>query len=165
MSPTAAGLKMKIKRLEKYFTQHSLKVHMDKTKVMVFRKGGRLEKGLMFKYQGQVIDIVNKYTYLGVPFSSSGVYNIAAHHFRKKGSQHWGQHGTSSLRQDWKAWTRSYIIPGISEIHCSLWSTYMELAISRSARKNPISISQTTTEVATRYTKLCTTFGNKPPPY
>lgn len=51
---------------------------------MVCRKGGRLSRDLKFFYDGKEIEIVNQYTYLGVPFSSSGLYNNAAEYFKKK---------------------------------------------------------------------------------
>lgn len=85
MSATPEGLQMKIRRLEKYFDLLALKVHMDKTKVIVFRRGGRIKSGLQFKYKGEPIEIVKSYTYLGVPLSSSGLFHVAAQHFRKKG--------------------------------------------------------------------------------
>ena len=47
-------------------------VNRDKTKVVVFRKGGRLSDNLSFYYDGHKLDIVNKYTYLGIVFTSGG---------------------------------------------------------------------------------------------
>lgn len=85
LSNTETGLKCKIRILQKYFINHDLKVHMDKTKIIIFRRAGRLPKNLCFKYDGEVIGIVKQYTYLGVPFSSSGVFYIASKHFKSKG--------------------------------------------------------------------------------
>lgn len=100
LSTSKTGLQMIIRILHKYFTTHSLNVHLAKTKVVVFRRnGGRLPKGLRFVYDGQDIEIVNKYTYLGVIFSSSGVFSLAAKHFKQK--------GLMALGATWSVFTRS----------------------------------------------------------
>ena len=49
-----------------------LTVNTDKTKIMVFRKGGRLPKNLNFNYRNVSIEMVNKFCYLGVLFTSGG---------------------------------------------------------------------------------------------
>ena len=41
-------------------------MNTDKTKVMVFRKGGILCRDLKFYYQGQELDIVRSFSYLGI---------------------------------------------------------------------------------------------------
>ena len=58
--------------LEEYCNKWKLKVNKDKTKVIVFRKGGRLPMNLQFLYQGHPLEIVSTFTYLGVVFSSGG---------------------------------------------------------------------------------------------
>lgn len=103
MSPSPEGLQMKIRRLTRYFDQLSLKVHMDKTKIIVFRRAGKLKKGLNFTYKGEKIEIVKQYTYLGVPLSSSGLFPLAAEHFRKK--------GLTALGSTWKIFTRARLEP------------------------------------------------------
>ena len=44
----------------------------NKTKTVVFRRGGRLLTNLEFKYNGNLIEIVNKFSYLGIVFTSGG---------------------------------------------------------------------------------------------
>ena len=39
---------------------------------MIFRKGGRLPDNINFKYNGSIIEIVNKFCYLGVVFTPGG---------------------------------------------------------------------------------------------
>lgn len=84
MAPTPGHLQRKINILADYFDKLDLKVNLNKTKVIIFRKGGRVGK-VAFKYKGQPIEIVNEYTYLGVLFSSSGVFVKAAKHMKQKG--------------------------------------------------------------------------------
>ncbi|MCG8093252.1 MAG: hypothetical protein JAZ17_06420 [Candidatus Thiodiazotropha endolucinida] len=49
-------------------------INVAKSKVMVFRKGGLLPKNLSFFYDGQVLEIVNKFRYLGVTFTIGGSF-------------------------------------------------------------------------------------------
>jgi hypothetical protein len=86
LSNTKLGLQMKIRRLERYFDKNQLVVHLSKTKVIVFRKGGRLPNNTTCRYKGQNIEVVSEYTYLGVPFSSSGLFRKANKHFKSKGN-------------------------------------------------------------------------------
>jgi hypothetical protein len=86
LSNTKLGLQMKIQRLEPYLDLNRLKNHLDKTKVIVFRRDGRLPNNTTFRYKGQEIKVVGEYTFLGVPFSSSGVLRNATRHFKSKGN-------------------------------------------------------------------------------
>ena len=58
--------------LEDYCSKWKLTVNTNKTKIMIFRKGGRLPNYLDFKYKNVSIEIVNKFCYLGVIFTSGG---------------------------------------------------------------------------------------------
>ncbi|MCG8046233.1 MAG: reverse transcriptase family protein, partial [Candidatus Thiodiazotropha endolucinida] len=58
--------------LEHYCKRWKLKVNTDKTKIMVFRKGGRLPNNLDFIYDDVNLEIVNKFCYLGVVFTTGG---------------------------------------------------------------------------------------------
>lgn len=51
---------------------------------MVFRKGGRIAADTVFYYGQNIIEIVNTYTYLGVPLSHTGVFAKAANYFKLK---------------------------------------------------------------------------------
>ena len=46
-----------------------------KTKVMVFRKGGRLRDNISFYFDGVELEIVNKFVYLGVTFTTGGSFH------------------------------------------------------------------------------------------
>ena len=45
-----------------------------KTKIMMFRKGGKNRRNLIFKYTNEPLKIVNKFTYLGVVIPSGGSF-------------------------------------------------------------------------------------------
>ena len=43
---------------------------------MVFRRGGPLRRNVLFVYDGNIIDIVQKFTYLGIVFSTGGSFAV-----------------------------------------------------------------------------------------
>ena len=64
--------------LHDYCRVNKLTVNCTKTKVVVFRAGGRLRRNDVFSFDGKRLEIVNQYTYLGIPFSSKAVFRAAA---------------------------------------------------------------------------------------
>ncbi len=52
-------------------------VNQDKTKVIIFNKGGKTIKRFCFTYSGDQIEIVNQYCYLGIVFTASGIFKYA----------------------------------------------------------------------------------------
>lgn len=84
ISSTPRGLQLKIWALKRYFANLKLKVNLGKTRVVVFRRGGRLPKNLKFYFGEDEIEIVKQCVYLGVPFSSSCKFRIATTHFKAK---------------------------------------------------------------------------------
>ena len=60
--------------LYEYCTSWKLKVNTNKTKIMIFRGGGILSRNLHFLYSGEKIEIVSKFTYLGIVFSTGGSF-------------------------------------------------------------------------------------------
>ena len=65
MSSTPSGLQNQINSLEKASKSLGLTVNLDKTKVMVFRKGGHIAAGEKWFLYGKEIKIVNRCKYLG----------------------------------------------------------------------------------------------------
>ena len=61
--------------LEEYCKRWRLKVNINKTKIMVFRKGGILNRNLKFYYNAEVLEIVNKFSYLGIVFTAGGSFS------------------------------------------------------------------------------------------
>ena len=52
-----------------------MKVNVGKTKVIVFRKSGLLPMNLHFEYNGEMEEIVNVFSYLGIVFTAGGSFN------------------------------------------------------------------------------------------
>jgi hypothetical protein len=74
-SKTAEGLQNSLNVLSEYCIRWKLTVNVQKTKIMVFRKGGIVPENNVFMYNGHVLEIVNKFKYLGTVFTSGGAYN------------------------------------------------------------------------------------------
>ena len=60
--------------LSDYCSRWKLTVNVAKTKVMVFRKGGILPRNLAFYYNGQQLEIVKNFKYLGIVFTAGGSF-------------------------------------------------------------------------------------------
>lgn len=76
-SNSAQELQEGLNLLAEYCNRWKMKVNVDKTKIMVFRKGGMLPRNLSFTYNGEALEIVNKFRYLGVVFTVGGSFSEA----------------------------------------------------------------------------------------
>ena len=83
-STTELGLKKCLARLEDYCTKWCIQVNIKKTKVIIFNKSGRIIN-CKFYFNGETIENVRHYKYLGVIFSASGSFSIARHDLYQRG--------------------------------------------------------------------------------
>ena len=72
-SYTQDGLQCLINKLHDYCTKWGISVNIDKTVVMVFKKGNRPEN-LTIKYNNFVLKQVQKFNYLGITLTSNGSF-------------------------------------------------------------------------------------------
>jgi hypothetical protein len=77
LSQTPYDLQKGLDILYEFCNKWKLKVNEDKTKVIIFRKGGFLPRDLVFSYNGKPLEIVNRFCYLGVVFTSGGSFSEA----------------------------------------------------------------------------------------
>ena len=84
LAPTAGALKEKIRLLEVYFDNLDLDVNLGKTKIIVFRKGGCIEKDVKFSFKGKPIEIVDDYVYLGILMTTSSLFRRQMERAKKK---------------------------------------------------------------------------------
>ena len=72
LSCSPVGLQRMLNKLARYCQQWQLEVSLEKTKVVVFKKGRKLNRFEKWYYMNQRVEVVPEYTYLGVTFSGSG---------------------------------------------------------------------------------------------
>lgn len=68
-------LQAMIDRLEKYCDDWNLEVNLTKSKIMVFRNGGRLASREKWFFKGEEVEIVNEYNYLGMILTPKMVFS------------------------------------------------------------------------------------------
>lgn len=74
MADNPEGLSEMIKELEKYVDKDKLKVNAKKTKIMIFRNGGRNERKKWY-YKGEKLEVVNSFKYLGYTFTTKNSHS------------------------------------------------------------------------------------------
>ena len=72
LAESGVGLQRGIDKLAEYCVKNSLNVNVNKTKVVVFRKGGLKGKLGSWWYGGKKLDLAREYRYLGVLFQDNG---------------------------------------------------------------------------------------------
>ena len=87
ISTTPVGLQNQLDSLQYMSNRLHLKVNTDKTKVMVFRKGGRLAAGENWFFEGSRLEIVNQYKYLGFIFTTKLSIDKALDDIANRGKQ------------------------------------------------------------------------------
>ena len=87
LSTTPAGLQNQLNILQTCCENMQLNVNIDKTKVMVFRKGGFLAKHEQWYFNGTKLEVVNKYCYLGFNFTTKISAKIGTEHLVTKGKR------------------------------------------------------------------------------
>ena len=61
-----------------------MKINLKKTKIMVFQKRARKNADFRFLIDGQIIDLVQDYTYQGTRIFSSGSFSVSREHLKEK---------------------------------------------------------------------------------
>ena len=77
LSGTVIGLQNQIDTLQLASSRLGLEVNLQKTKVMIFRKGGHIAAHERWFINGNVLEVVNDYKYLGYKFTTKMSSNIA----------------------------------------------------------------------------------------
>ena len=52
-------------------------MNVSKSKILIFRAGGLLPRHLSFSYEGEVLEIVKTFKYLGIVFTAGGSFSEA----------------------------------------------------------------------------------------
>ena len=72
----AEGLQKGLDILGSYRNRWKITVNIEKTKIMVFRKGGILPRDMRFLYNDQVVEIVKSFSYLGIVFTPGVLFQM-----------------------------------------------------------------------------------------
>ena len=64
-----------LKTLERWSHRNQMEVNVEKTKIMVFRNGGR-RKSERWRYKGENIEVVREFKYLGFWFTTKSQYSV-----------------------------------------------------------------------------------------
>ena len=70
VNDTVGRLQAELNSLSQFCQKYGLRVNKLKTKIMVFRNGGKLRNNERWLYDGSTIETVSYYKYLGITFSS-----------------------------------------------------------------------------------------------
>ena len=74
ISKTKDGLQSGLDSLERYCRKWGLRVNTNKTKIVVFRKGGRLKSNGRWTYCGENLEIISSFKYLGSVLTINGSF-------------------------------------------------------------------------------------------
>lgn len=74
LSETKKGLQKGLDKLYDYCNDWGLSVNVEKTKCLVFKNGGKINKTEKWYYNGEIIETVDSFKYLGFLFGSSGKF-------------------------------------------------------------------------------------------
>ena len=66
----ASGMMRTLRMLKEYCEENNLVINTIKTKIIVFKRGGRDKKEPTFYFFEEIIEVVRSYEYLGVNFSN-----------------------------------------------------------------------------------------------
>lgn len=87
IATTPTGLQNQLDCLKQCCDQLKLEVNIDKTKIIVFRKGGFLSKFEHWTFNGMKVEVVNEYCYLGFVFTTMLSHKIGTKHLVSKGKK------------------------------------------------------------------------------
>ena len=87
LSTSANGLQNQLDVLHLCCDNMKLTVNIDKTKIMVFRKGGHLGRQEKWFFGGKRLDVVNDYCYLGFNFTTKLSTKRGTEHLATKGKK------------------------------------------------------------------------------
>ena len=81
------GLQRGLNRFHEYCVHWGLEVNVDKTKCMVFKNGGKKNRLDKWSFNGQEVETVTEFKYLGFIFSSSGKFKVGIDNLLTRGEK------------------------------------------------------------------------------
>ena len=87
LSDTISGLQQQLNILSDFCNDYKLKVNENKTKVLVFKRGGRLSRHEKWTYQNCNLEVVSRFCYVGLTFTRQMSLNEMVHDLCIKGKR------------------------------------------------------------------------------
>ena len=87
ISDTSVGLQRQLNILQDFCSTSHLKVNIHKTKLMLFKRGGRLSRLEKWYYNNTELQTVNSFSYAGVTFTPQLSLNSMATEMTLKGKR------------------------------------------------------------------------------
>ncbi|UYV65575.1 hypothetical protein LAZ67_3004756 [Cordylochernes scorpioides] len=78
------NLQLKINMIRKYFEENLLTLNENKSKIIVFRNGGKRSKSDNWYWGQQTLNVTERYMYLGYPLTSTNYFKQAALYYKGK---------------------------------------------------------------------------------
>ena len=85
LSETKSGLQIGLDRLGEYCDNWGITVNVDKTKCILFKKGGKLGTLPSWTFKNKAVESVTHFKYLGFVLASSGKFNKGIEHLTNQG--------------------------------------------------------------------------------
>lgn len=85
LAPSKETLQQKISIVASFLAERGLNINLDKSKVVIFKRGGKIPKNEKFSWRGRSIQTVKSYKYLGIFFCNTGLHSLAANDSVEKG--------------------------------------------------------------------------------
>ncbi|MCG8049047.1 MAG: reverse transcriptase family protein [Candidatus Thiodiazotropha endolucinida] len=82
-----AGLRHALKVFQEYCTKWKMNVNTAKTKIIIFNSRTKPSGNASFTFNGQNIDVIKEYKYLGIYFSRSGSFTAAKKHIAEQANK------------------------------------------------------------------------------
>lgn len=126
MAKSEEGMKEMLKRMEKYLKRKKLYVNIKKSKMVCFRSEGGRKRRIEWKWEGQNIEEVKEFKYLGYVVKENGGQEGQIKESKKKGNivlkQVWGL-GERRFRDDFKRRIKlfRYLILGVIMYGAEVW--------------------------------------------
>ena len=136
-----SDLQNMLNTLHAYNDEWNLTLNVQKTKIVIFRNGGIIRENEKWFYNGQQIEVVNQFKYLGMLFNFNGKHNITQKHVAEQGRKAY-----FALNSKFK----NHHFNIISK--CSVFDTYVKSILSYGAE---IWGFHKATDVESVHTKFC----------
>ena len=127
MSDSSNGLQTALNNLHAYCLKWKLCVNIDKTKIMIFNRGGHILNSFPFSYGHVPLQICNEYSYLGIMFTPSGSFTKAINILKEKANKVFFKIRENLYSSSCKCSLKLFHTPikPILTYGCEIWAPYL----------------------------------------